>query len=292
MTAAAKICLSCGQRFADERWRCPSCGHEPSANPYVSFAPALAADGATFDPGFFADLAATEEASFWFRGRNALILWALDRYFAHATSFLEIGCGTGFVLAGIRGHLPQLELAGAEVSAAGLEVARGRLPGVPIYQMDARRIPFENAFDVIGAFDLLEHIDRDDEALAQAHQAARPGGGLLLSVPQHRWLWSPADEVSGHRRRYDRADLLAKLHRVGFTPLRVTSFMSLLLPAMALARLRTRRAGQSYDWLGEVRLGWMTNRVLELVLDVERSMIRAGASFRFGGSLLVVARKR
>jgi SAM-dependent methyltransferase len=291
MTAAAKICLSCGQRFAGERWRCPSCGHEPSANGYVSFAPELAAD-TVFDPRFFADLAVTEAASFWYRGRNALILWALNRYFPEATSFLEIGCGTGFDLAGIRDHLPHLELAGAELSAVGLEVARGRLPDVPLYQMDARRIPFENAFDVIGAFDILEHIDRDDEVLAQAHQAARPGGGLLLSVPQHRWLWSPLDDVSGHWRRYDRADLLAKLRRVGFTPLRATSFMSLLLPVMALSRLRSRRAGQCDDPFGELRLGRLTNRVLELVFDVERSMIRAGTSFRLGGSLFVVARKQ
>jgi SAM-dependent methyltransferase len=291
MKVGRKVCLACGARFAGEGWRCPICQYEPSGNGYLSFAPDLAADGGAFDPRFFADLAETEGQSFWFRGRNALILWGLRTYFPTATSFFEIGCGTGFVLAGIRESFPRLELAGAELSAAGIAVARRRLLGVPIFQMDARRIPFEDGFDVVGAFDVLEHIDQDDEVLGQAYQAARPGGGLMLSVPQHRWLWGPADTVSGHRRRYERAELLAKLRRAGFASVRTTSFMSLLLPLMALSRLRSRRSAKAFDPFGELRLGRLTNRLLETVLDLERGMIRAGMTFPFGGSLLAVARK-
>jgi SAM-dependent methyltransferase len=57
-----------------------------------------------------------------------------------------------------------------------------------LFQMDARKIPFESEFDVIGAFDVLEHIEEDEKALAQIFHAVLPGGGLILTVPQHRFL--------------------------------------------------------------------------------------------------------
>lgn len=66
--------------------------------------------------------------------------------------------------------------------------------------MDARRIPFEGEFDVIGAFDVLEHIEEDERVLGQLNAALRSGGGIIATVPQHQWLWSEMDTVSGHRR--------------------------------------------------------------------------------------------
>ena len=50
--------------------------------------------------------------------------------------------------------------------------------------MDARCIPYEEEFDVVGAFDVLEHIPEDDVVLAQMYRAAKPGSGLLLTVPR------------------------------------------------------------------------------------------------------------
>ena len=72
---------------------------------------------------------------------------------------------------------PDLEAVGAELFPEGLRVARRRLEGVPLAQMDARSLGIEGAFDVVGAFDVLEHIDRDEDALRALFAALRPGEG-------------------------------------------------------------------------------------------------------------------
>src|SRR5205823_1532466 len=97
--------------------------------------------------------------------------------------------------------------------------------------------------DAIGAFDVLEHVYEDEAVLRQLYQALKPRGGLLLSVPQHPWLWSPVDDYSHHRRRYIASALAEEVERAGFRILRQTSFVSLLLPVVALSRWRGRRRG-------------------------------------------------
>lgn len=277
-------CLSCGTTFGDG-WRCPSCGFEPSQNGFPDFVTAV---GDTFPEESFDVLARVEETSFWFRARNELIAWALGRYFPQARSFLEVGCGTGFVLRGLRERRPELELAGGEPFLGGLQVARSRLPDVPLYRLDGANLPFADEFDVVGAFDVLEHIDDDETVLRELHRAVKPGGGLLVTVPQHPRLWGAVDDFSRHVRRYTRRELVAKARSAGFEPLRATSFVSLLLPLLVLSR-RRGKGGDEYDPETEYRLPRTVDAVLERVLAGERALIRGGVSFPAGGSLLLVA---
>jgi SAM-dependent methyltransferase len=249
-----------------------------------------AAEG--FELTAFDGLPEVEEESFWFRGRNRLIVWALRHHFADARTFLEAGCGTGFVLKGVHEAFPHLELTGTDLFAEGVEAARRRLPDVRLLEADVRELPFASEFDVVGAFDVLEHVDRDDLALASMFRAVRAGGGVLLTVPQHPWLWSAADDFGKHVRRYTRLELTTKVRAAGFDVERVTSFVSLLLPLMAAARVRHRRLTPSYDPLAEFRRTQALTRPLERVLDLERLLIACGASLPVGGSLLVVGRRR
>jgi SAM-dependent methyltransferase len=286
-----KVCLPCGQRFQAGGWVCPACGRSPAERgQYPAFAPDTTEAGDSYDAACFSRLATLETGNFWFEARNRLVVWALRRYFPAARNFLEIGCGTGFVLAGIQRAFPALALAGAEVFSEGLAHARGRAPGAALFQMDARQIPFEEEFDVIGAFDVLEHIEQDVAVLSEVFRAVRPGGGVMLTVPQHPFLWSRVDEHARHKRRYTRGELIDKVRRAGFEITRTTSFVSLLLPAMALSRVAGGAARRS-DPLPELGMSTRMNAVLARVLAVERTLIERGVSFPAGGSLLLVARK-
>jgi SAM-dependent methyltransferase len=194
------------------------------------------------------------------------------------------------VLAAVHAGRPDLEVSGGEPFAAGLEVARSRLPDVPLYQLDGRRLPFEEEFDVAGAFDVLEHIDEDEAVLGQLHQAVKPGGGLLLTVPQHPWLWSTVDDFSQHRRRYTRRELVERVEAAGFRVVRATSFVSLLLPAVAFSRWRGR-GRDTCDPMEEFRLPGAVERVFGVAMTAERGLVEFGLSFPAGSSLLLVARR-
>jgi SAM-dependent methyltransferase len=287
-----RLCTACGSAFDASLWRCAACGHRPpEIDGYPALAPALAKEGGHFHAEYFEQLAALEDGNFWFRGRNELIVAALKRYFPDLGSFLEIGCGTGFVLSGVAKAFPEARLTGSEIFCAGLLHAGRRLPGAELLQMDARAIPYSGHFDVIGAFDVLEHITEDEQVLGEMHKALKPGGGLLLTVPHHRWLWSHQDEMACHVRRYSTGELRNKVVAAGFSRLFDTAFVSLLLPLMYLSRLR-RRTTAAEDPLAELRLGKMTNSVFSSVMSLERGLLRRGIRFPLGGSLLLVARKK
>lgn len=287
-----KVCTACSQKFASPDWVCPACGSAPvSIDGHLAFSPDLAVSGSGFNADHFAKLAKNEEHSFWFRSRNRLLTWALRRYFPRATSFLEIGCGNGYVLMGMRQAFPTIRLAGSEIYSTGLEFASGRLPEVDLFQMDATRIPFVDEFDVVGAFDVLEHIKEDETVMAQMFQAVKPGGGVLVTVPQHMFLWSQADVEAVHQRRYSAQEMRQKLVRAGFKVVRMTSFVSLLFPLMAAERLSNRKPDPEFSVHNELAIGGLANWSMERVLGVERAFIKPGVSFPFGGSLLAVARK-
>jgi len=254
------------------------------------FAPESADSNDGFEVESFALLARLEPTSFWFRSRNRLVVQLLRRHFPAAKSLLEIGCGTGYVLSGVHDAMPRLQLSGSELYTAGLGFASRRLPDADLYQMDCRHIPFEAEYDVVCAFDVLEHVEEDEVALAEMFKAVRPGGGVLVSVPQHQWLWNAGDDYAHHKRRYRRPELKAKLEAAGFEVERMTSFVSLLLPVMALSRLR-RRDLSTYDPKSEYQAPRAIDRAMESVLETERWLIRRGMSLPAGGSLVAVARR-
>lgn len=287
-----KICLQCQSPRESAAPTCPACGACDSIlEGFPAYAPDMAGQGGGFRPESFELLAGLESGNFWFEVRNDIIEWAVRRYAPDTQALLEIGCGTGFVLGRLAKVLPQARLLGTEIFMAGLPFAAGRVPAADFAQMDARRIPFEAEFDAIGAFDVIEHIAEDEQVLGQAWRALRPGGALLLTVPQHPWLWSASDDFAVHHRRYTATELHSKLQRAGFKLVRSSSFVSLLLPAMALARFRQRRMDADYDPADEMRLPQWLNRFMGACLRLELAAMKLGFNWPVGGSRLVIARK-
>lgn len=287
-----KRCLHCSQAFESLNWQCPSCGWQPERSGTVPvFAPELAQNNSGFKASYFKPLAAMEADHFWFRARNALIIWTLEKYGARVSSLMEIGCGTGFVLQGISRSFPKIHLVGSEIYPEGIAFAAERITNGEFMQMDARQLPFVAEFDAIGAFDLLEHVAEDETVLKQIHQALKPGGLLVLTVPQHRWLWSSIDEYSFHIRRYAARALYDKVTLAGFTIVRSTSFVTTLLPFMLISRLLQRGKSEKFVPRAEARIHPILNQMFEGLLRWELWLIRMGVSFPVGGSRLIVAAK-
>jgi SAM-dependent methyltransferase len=282
-----KKCLSCSSLYPSTASLCQSCEWSPELiDTFYVYAPELAQQNSGFKASHFAQLAQLEATNFWFRTRNQLIIWALNKYCSEFQSFFEIGCGTGYVLSGIAQAFPNRQYTGGELFINGLGFAAARQnTAMEFIQMDARNIPFV-------AFDVLEHIQEDTEVLLQMKQALKPNGILLLTVPQHQWLWSQADESACHVRRYSAKNLHHIIEESGFEILHSTSFVFFLLPFMIASRFLQKLPRKNEDPYHELRLSPWLNTVFEKILRLETYLIRKGIRFPLGGSRLVIAKKK
>jgi SAM-dependent methyltransferase len=249
------------------------------------------ADLEGFDPRFYPELARLEDRNFWFRGRNELVLWALAKFFPAMQKFAEVGCGTGYVLHGISQSFPLAKLVATEIHAEALRYAQKRVPHAAFLVTETGALPYRHEFDLVGAFDVIEHIEDDIGALREIASALNPRGGLLLTVPQHQALWSATDIAASHKRRYSRKELVSKLNAAGFEVLWSSSFVSLLLPAMMLSRLRFGKSSARNQADEELAIPPVLNRIFSWTMGIESALIRAGFSMPWGGSLIVAARK-
>jgi SAM-dependent methyltransferase len=287
-----KVCVYCGQVIQGNGWRCPGCDKAPElAGDIPLFAKESAEDYYGYDATLYEELSQLEESNFWFRSRNELIIYAIKKWFPQAGNFLEIGCGTGFVLSHIARNCPSMTLYGSEIYLQGIEYARKRVHQARFFQMDARNIPFESEFELIGIFDCLEHIEEDMTVLKQMNKALCPRGGLVITVPQHPFLWSTHDIAARHVRRYTFSDLKAKINDAGFQIIYQTSFMTILFPLIVIARILKNRLSKENDPLAELKLNRYVNLLFEKLMGMERKFITSIAGMPFGSSLLIAARK-
>ena len=133
--------------------------------------------GPSFDADYLLDdIVAAESWHFWFRARRRLVLWALRFYFPRLRSLLDVGCGTGFVLDGLRRASPDLALAGCDVRLDAVCRARQRLHDVRLFQADILRLQVRPHLDAITALDVIEHLDDDEEALTEMFGRSTPVG--------------------------------------------------------------------------------------------------------------------
>ena len=155
---------------------------------------------------------------------------------------LEIGCGTGHNLdmLGRFGTVDAVELddeARAVASARlGRAVLPARLPELP--PLPAKR------YDLIALLDVLEHVENDAGALRTIAGRLASGGSLLVTVPQHQWMWSGHDVANHHFRRYSKASLRTAFANTGLRIDLLQSFNSLLFPLAAVQRVAARLSGR------------------------------------------------
>jgi SAM-dependent methyltransferase len=250
-----------------------------------------------YDPSFFDPIAAAERDHFWFQGRTAVISALAARALGNSPSAcaLEVGCGTGLVLEALQRQVPTGFVVGMDLHLTGLGQARRGWPG-PLVCADVTRPPFARPFDLVGAFDVIEHLTDDEGALRHLYSLVRPGGALLVTVPAHPSLWSYFDEAAHHVRRYRRRDLVEKVTASGFRVEFSSEFMASLLPMVWLRRrLWGRRGGSSlpvHDLAeAELKVPPLVNRPLRWVLRTEAKVVGRARRLPFGTSVVVLARR-
>jgi SAM-dependent methyltransferase len=253
-----------------------------------------------YDPTFFGALFATEDKHFWFRARNRVIAILVRQITAdrdRGCRILEVGCGTGNVLRVLEQACAYGTVVGADVFPEGLQYARRRT-SCALVRADLLKLPFCAAFDLVGIFDVLEHLPDDNRVLRELYSTLRLGGVLMLTVPSHPSLWSYFDEASHHCRRYGPDELEDKLISAGYSIEYLTQFMSCILPLVWVRRrlmmgiFQDRKATRLRDMaLGELRIIPVVNDLLTLLLSQEARLISHRARLPIGTSLLAIAKK-
>ncbi len=247
----------------------------------------------------------TAATSFWVRSRNRLFTWLVKQEQTRLgqARLLDVGCGTGEFFQHLTDQT-SLSLTGSEIYLRGLHLAKLRQPGVEFIQYDVTQGALDREFEIVTAFDVFEHIEQDVQGMRNIHENLTKDGVLILSVPQHKFLWSRLDEIVCHKRRYARAEMVEKLTLSGFTPVRITSHVFTLFPLMCLSRLLDKAKpapaadqsnaqpnAQSNALSDRVTFSSPVNWVFNMIMYLDEAMIRLGISLPFGGTLVVVARK-
>ncbi len=200
-----------------------------------------------YDPHGFATLREMQSRHFWYRGRHRFLLSALGRVLrtippTEKLRGIDLGAGCGGWIAYLQKHQPQwfAELALADSSIDALEYAATCVhPGTPRYQIDLLQLPWENRWDVVFLFDVLEHIPDDVETMRQIYKALRPGGYLLVATPALKFFWTYNDDLAHHVRRYSRGDFARLAEVTDFKLCWSRYFMFFLSPLLFLSRMNS-----------------------------------------------------
>jgi SAM-dependent methyltransferase len=250
-----------------------------------------------YDPQHFAVLAAVEEAHFWFLARNRVISNLVASAVADLPPgyrALEIGCGNGNVLRHLEKTCRDGIVIGMDLFAEGLQFARMRTH-CSLVQGNASLAPFSTTFQLIGMFDVLEHVRDDVGMLRDTRSLLDPEGTLLLTVPAHPSLWSYFDEAAHHCRRYERQELVSKLEDTGYEIEYLTEYMASIYPLVWIGRhlANWRRGNRNAKELvyRELQIYPLLNRALTALLFQEARWISQRRHLPFGVSLIAMVKK-
>jgi len=237
-----------------------------------------------------------EENHCWFQSRRSLIRSLVaqvqpDRLGA----ILEVGTSGGVLIKDLQ-QAGYMSIVGIDQSDEAVQRCKDR--GVNTVQvMDGQRLSFcDEAFDVVIASDVLEHMSEDREAAREWWRVLKCDGHAIIGVPACGFLWSEHDEVNMHVRRYGSVHLQEVLRSAGFTIKYITHWNAILFfPILAYRKVKSflvRRRLQESSQCGDLfELPAAVNRILLSVLRIENWLIDHGVNLPFGVSIIVVVRK-
>ncbi len=240
----------------------------------------------------YARMAEREQTYWWHIGRFRI----MESYLGLATKgakkqktkILNIGCGTG-------GTIKILEQFGSveNVDVSDDAIKLMKKAGYSVTKVSGIKLPFKEAtFNVVGAFDVLEHIDEDVAALAEWMRVLKPGGKVVLTVPAYKWLWSEHDTSLHHHRRHTRKGIKQRAVEAGLDPVKVSYAIVFSLPLVVGFRWLNKLLGRKTD--GETSYvnvpNWL-NTVFTKLLFIE-AWFHKYISFPFGTSVVAILEKK
>ena len=234
----------------------------------------------------YAKMRQAEDHYWWFVSRRRLALALLEKYAPGSRTVLDLGSGTGALLADLQKTKRAI---GLDFSPIAVRFCKER-GLVNLLVGNAERPPFrQGSLDAVVSLDTLEHVKDHEGAVAGIARSLKPGGVLVLNVPAFRWLWGPHDVALMHHRRYTKRQVRDLLAEHGLKVQKLSYSVFLLFPVVVLIRILDKfRWGPAKVSLP--RVSPPSNRFLVKLQDMEARWV-AAASLPWGSSVVAVARK-
>jgi SAM-dependent methyltransferase len=238
---------------------------------------------------YYTTLDAIQERHWWYAARRTILERVLERVVAAGVpegTIYDLGCGVG-------ANLPMLSKFGPAVGVDMAEEAVAFCRGRGLHNVRQANLNWLEGIDdgsasVVVLADVIEHLDDETPCLRAAHRALKTGGALIATVPAYMFLWSPADDINHHYRRYTASSLRRVIERF-FTIEHLTYFNTLLFGLVLGGRLVERVLRRRGDDMAHVPKDPI-NSALRGVFASEARYV-SHRHFPFGVSVLCVARK-
>jgi len=222
----------------------------------------------------YSEMASVENHHWWFVARRAIIKSQLKKLnLGKNCNVLEVGVGTG-------GNLELLSnfgcVKGFDMSLEALTFARNKTQNrFEITQGHCpEKIPsFNQTFDLICMFDVLEHVEKDTETLKALKNILKKNGKLIVTVPAYNWLWSEHDNHLHHKRRYTRKRLEVDAKSAGWDVESSTYFNTILFPIIAIIR-RSERIFKKGKFANADLPHKYINKILTFVFRSEKYLLK------------------
>ena len=248
------------------------------------------------DKAYYEEYYHLERKHWWFRARmNILRSMVASRIKPSGDlRILNAGAATGATSEMLQefGEVTSLEF-----DTECYEVLKGLVSGEVVNE-SLTALPFEdNSFDLVCAFDVIEHIEDDNLALSEIWRVLKGNGQVFITVPAFMSLWSHHDVVNHHFRRYTKSNLSELVRHNRFNIEFVSYFNSaLFLPILAFRTLsnalslgKSRKgSGSDFESAGSNKL---LDPALYAIFNSEKGLLSRGMHFPFGVSAMLIARK-
>ena len=169
---------------------------------------------------------------------------------------------------------------------------------IDVIQGSLTNLPFEdNSFDLVCAFDVIEHIQEDHQAVKEIKRVLKPKKKFFVTVPAYQFLWSEHDEVNYHYRRYSRTQLSRLFSETGLSVTLKSYFNSILFPLIALVRTLSKLSpskpvhSKHRSDFEKFTPGKLSDQVLYRIFKTEKFFLKRGIRFPFGVSILMIGQK-
>jgi len=249
------------------------------------------------DSQYYLDYYEAERNHWFFKSRNAVILQHINDLYSNEVKgtlkILNVGVATG--------HSSELLQSIGTVSSLEFdkdccEFLNEKLPELKVIQGSILELPFEDdTFDLVCAFDVIEHVEDDLTAVNELKRVCQNSGHIVLTVPAFMSLWSSHDEVNHHFRRYRKDKIKSLLNTSGtlkyltyfnfflFPPVFIFRKISVLLKKFTPSKSKEDTAGSDLDHFNKESF---VSRCLFRILVSEKMFIRWRFVLPFGVSIL------